>query len=436
MSEWRAGAIADHLGGRLEGDPERLIARLRGLEAAGANDLAVVLHPRHLRRSRSQAGTLVMAQSETAAASPGCDLQGGPATVDSPADSQGAPAMMHQAADPPGVPAKVDRPVDVPGTTAVAVQAAGLPAVVARPAVIHVADPHLALVQLLHLFHPARRRGGVEAGAHVAPTACLAAGVFVAAGASVGAGARLARGVEIHAGAAVGDDVEIGEDSVVFPNVTLYPGTRVGRRVRIHAGAVIGSDGFGYLPRADRSLLKVPQVGRVEIGDDVEIGANCTIDRATLEATRIGDGVKLDNLVHVGHNCAVGEHCMLVAQVGISGSVRIGAHSTLLGQAGVVDHVTIEPGSVIGAQAGVTRDVGPGEWFGSPAIPARAARHAYPLIGHLPEQRRQLAALERRCAELEAALARLEAAPSRPASAAAAAADAGETAATTTLHRR
>jgi UDP-3-O-[3-hydroxymyristoyl] glucosamine N-acyltransferase len=426
VSEWRAGAIAEHLGGRLEGDPERLIARLRGLEAAGADDLAVVLHPRHLRRSRSQAGTLVVAHGETTAASPGRDLPG-------------VPAMMDQPADLPGVPARVDRPADLPATPAVADRAADRPGrlpTVASPAVIHVADAHLALVQLLHLFHPARRRGGVEAGAHVAPTACLAPGVFVAAGASVGAGARLSRGVEIHAGAAVGDDVEIGEDTVVFPNVTLYPGTRVGRRVRIHAGAVIGSDGFGYLPRADRSLLKVPQVGRVEIGDDVEIGANCTIDRATLEATRLGDGVKLDNLVHVGHNCAVGEHCMLVAQVGISGSVRIGAHSTLLGQAGVVDHVTIEPGSVIGAQAGVTRDVGPGEWFGSPAIPARAARHAYPLIGHLPEQRRQMAALERRCTKLEAALARLEAAPSQPDAVAVAAADAGEAAGTTTLHRR
>jgi UDP-3-O-[3-hydroxymyristoyl] glucosamine N-acyltransferase len=354
VSERRAGAIAEYLGGRLEGDPERRIVRLRALEAAGAGDLAVVLHPRFLRRCESRPDALVVAAGETAAACHGCGC------------------------------------------------------------VIHVADPHLALVQLLDLFHPASRRSGVEPGAHVAATACLAPEVFVAAGASVGAGAKLARGVEIHAGAAIGNGVEIGEDSVVFPNATLYPGTLVGRRVRIHAGAVIGSDGFGYLPRADRSLLKVPQAGRVEIGDDVEIGANCTIDRATLEATRIGDGVKLDNLVHVGHNSTVGEHCMLVAQVGVSGSVHIGAHSILLGQAGIVDHVTIEPGSVIGAQAGVTRDVG-GELFGSPAIPASQARRAYALIGRLPEQRHQLAALERRCLEIEKALARLAAAPARPA---------------------
>ncbi len=355
MTGIAAGEIADHLQGRLEGDPGRRIQRVRAPESAGAGDIAVVLHPRYLRQASSAAGALVLAEAAKGEAAP-------------------------------------------PGTRCL----------------IRVADPHLALARLLLLLHPESRRApGIEAGAHVAATARLAPGVFVAAGANIAAGAELAGGVEIHANACIGEGVVIGEDTVVFPNVTLYPGTRVGRRVRIHAGAVVGSDGFGYLPQADRSFLKVPQIGGVEIGDDVEIGANCTIDRATLEATRIGDGVKLDNLVQIGHNCTVGEHCLLVAQVGVSGSVRIGAHSMLLGQAGVVDHVAIEPETVVGAQAGVTRDLGPGEWFGAPAIPAREARRAYPLIGRLPEHRRRIQALERRCAQLEAALERLRAASDR-----------------------
>ncbi len=336
--------IADHLAGRLEGDPDLRIVRVQPPETAAAHDIAVVFHPRVLRHLASSAAALVLADD-------------------------------------------VDTPV----------QAA---------AVIRLADPQRAFVSLLHLLHPERRRSGVAAAAHVDPAATLAPGVHVAAGAVVGAGARLAAGVEIHANAVVGEDVVIGEDSVIFPHVTLYPGTRVGRRVRIHAGAVVGSDGFGYQPQADGSLLKVPQIGGVEIGDDVEIGANCTIDRGTLAATVLAAGVKLDNLVHVGHNSSVGEHSCLVAQVGISGSVQIGARSKLLGQAGVVPHVQLAPDTVVGAQAGVTRDLASGEWFGAPAIAASEARRAYPLIGRLPEQRRRIAALERRCAALEGALER------------------------------
>jgi UDP-3-O-[3-hydroxymyristoyl] glucosamine N-acyltransferase len=335
--------IADHLAGRLEGDPDLRIVRVQAPEAAGAQEIAVVFHPRVLRHLAPSAAALVLADN----------------------------------IDPPVRPA----------------------------AMIRIADPQRAFVSLLQLFHPERRRSGIAAGAHVDPTATLAPGVYLAAGAVVGAGARLAAGVQIHANAVVGDDVVIGEDSIIYPNVTLYPGSRLGRRVRIHAGAVVGSDGFGFQPQADGSLLKVPQIGRVEIGDDVEIGANCTIDRGTLAATTLAAGVKLDNLVHIGHNCSIGEHCCLVAQVGISGSVAIGARSKLMGQAGVVPHVHLAADTVVGAQAGVIGDLAGGEWFGAPAIAAAQARRAYPLIGRLPEQRRRIAALERRCAALEDALA-------------------------------
>ena len=336
--------IADHLAGRLDGDPDLRIVRVQAPEAAGAHEIAVVFHRRALRHLAPGAAALVLADD----------------------------------VDPPAVPA----------------------------ATIRIADPQRAFVSLLRLLHPERRLGGVAAGAHVDPAATLAPGVYVACGAVIGAGAQLAAGVEIHANAVVGDDVVIGEDSIIYPNVTLYPGCRLGRRVRIHAGAVVGSDGFGFQLQADGSLLKVPQVGSVEIGDDVEIGANCTIDRGTLAATTLAAGVKLDNLVHIGHNCSIGEHCCLVAQVGISGSVTIGARSKLMGQAGVVPHVELAADTVVGAQAGVIRDLPGGEWFGAPAIAAAEARRAYPLIGRLPEHRRRIAALERRCAALEEAMAR------------------------------
>jgi UDP-3-O-[3-hydroxymyristoyl] glucosamine N-acyltransferase len=344
------GEIARHLTGRLDGDPALHIARVRAPEAAGANEIAVVFHRRMLRHLNPSPAALVLGEEMEA---------------------------------PPG------------------------------RAIIRVADPQHALVMLLALLHPEEARTGIAGGAHIDDSARLAGGVYVAAGAWIGAHAVLASGVQVHANAVVGEGVVVGEDSILFPNVTLYPGARIGKRVRIHAGSVVGSDGFGFQPQPDRTLLKVPQIGRVEIGDDVEIGANCTIDRGTLEATRIGAGAKLDNLVHIGHNCTIGEHCCLVAQVGIAGSVEVGARSILLGQVGIVPHVEVAPDTVIGAQAGVTRDIGPGDWFGAPAIPGKEARRAYPLIARLPDQRRQLAALERRCTGLEEALARLTADSSR-----------------------
>jgi UDP-3-O-[3-hydroxymyristoyl] glucosamine N-acyltransferase len=343
--------IAGHLAGRLEGDPQRRVERVRAPEVAGDNEIAVVFHRRVLRRLKASEAALVLGE----------DLEA-----------------------PPGRP------------------------------VIRVQDPQQALVKLIGLFHPETTRVGIAAGAHVDPRAHLGEDLYLAAGAWIGAGAQLGRGVQVHANTVIGEGVVVGENSILFPNVTLYAGTRIGKRVRIHAGSVVGSDGFGFQVLGDRSLLKVPQIGRVEIGDDVEIGANCTIDRGTLEATTIGTGTKLDNLVHIGHNCTIGEHCCVVAQVGISGSVQVGARSILLGQAGIVPHVEIAPDTVVGAQAGVTRDIGPGEWFGAPAVPGAEARRAYPLIARLPEHRSRLAALERRCSALEEMLERLTAFPREP----------------------
>ncbi len=275
---------------------------------------------------------------------------------------------------------------------------------------ILVPDPRAALVELLHLLHPRRKpAAGVEAGAIISPAALVSEGVFIAAGAQVAAGARLAAGVEIHSNVVVGADVTIGEDTVVFANATIYAGTTIGRRVFIHSGAVIGGDGFGYSRDADGRYHKIPQIGIVEIEDDVEIGACATIDRATIGRTVIRRGTKVDNLVQVAHNCDVGEDCVLVAQAGLAGSVTIGDRTQIGGQAGISDHVSVGPDMRVAAQSGVPDDIKGGYWMGSPALPAERTLRAAALTARLPELRDQLRELRARCAALEEEIAALRA---------------------------
>ena len=252
-----------------------------------------------------------------------------------------------------------------------------------RP-LVRVADPRRAFLALLAFFAPGEERGpGVDPHAHVDPTATVGEGTWVGPGAVVEAGARVGARVRVHPHAVVGAGARVGDDSVLFPGVVLYPGVTVGCRVRIHAGSVIGGDGFGYERDARGVQAKVPQIGTVEIADDVEIGANSCVDRATIGATRIGAGTKIDNLVQVGHNTQVGEHCCVI------------------GQAGIADHVTIAEGTIVGAQAGVAGDIGPGIWLGSPAILAKDARRVFPVLARLPELLRRLRELEEKVATLE-----------------------------------
>jgi len=218
----------------------------------------------------------------------------------------------------------------------------------------------------------------------------------VHAGATVDGTARLGVGAVVHAGAFVGAHCQIGAGTVLYPNVVLYPGTVVGARCRIHAGAVLGADGFSYEP-GPRGPVKVPQVGRVVVGDDVEIGPNSVVDRAFLDQTRLGDGAKLDALVMVAHNCQVGRGAVLAAQVGLAGSVRVGEGAMVGGQAGVADHRSIGDGAMVAAQSGVGRDVPPGEVvLGSPAIPMRMARRVNAVLHRLPALLERLRALERK----------------------------------------
>ena len=275
-----------------------------------------------------------------------------------------------------------------------------------RRPVVRVAVPRLALIELLELFHPQPpRQAGIEPGAFVDASARLDPGVWVAAGARIEAGVLLSAGVDVHAHAVIGRGSTIGPDCVIHPHVVLYPGTRLGARVEVHAGTVVGRPGFGYHRDAGGRQRRVPQVGWVEIEDDVEIGTHCAIDRATFGATRIRRGTKIDNLVQVGHNSDVGEDCCIVAQVGISGSVEIGARSLLSGQVGVADHAVLDADTRVGAQSGVVGHLAGGEWIGYPALPAPRARRVYGLLARLPELFREVRQLRAECAELRARLA-------------------------------
>lgn len=237
-----------------------------------------------------------------------------------------------------------------------------------------VARPHEALLAILpQLYAPALRTPGIDPTARLGRGVRLGAGVTIDAYAVIGDGAIVGDGAWIEAHAVVGAGVEIGDDAHVYPQVVLYAGTRLGRRVAVHAGARIGSDGFGYVHR-DGAHQKIPHVGRCFVEDDVEIGANTTIDRGSIDDTVIGAGTKIDNLVHVGHNVRIGRLCLLMAQVGIAGSVRLEDGVILAGQAGIGGHVTIGAGARIGGQAGVFGDVPAGAtWSGYPARPHREA---------------------------------------------------------------
>lgn len=268
--------------------------------------------------------------------------------------------------------------------------------------VVRVPEPRRAFLALLAFFAPGEgREPGVDPRAHVDPGAEVGEGSWVGPGAVVEDGAVLGARVRVHPLAVVGEGARVGDDSVLFPGAVLYPGVTLGRRVRVHAGSVIGSDGFGYERDARGVQEKVPQIGTVEIADDVEIGANSCVDRATVGATRIGAGTKIDNLVQVGHNTQVGEHCCVIGQAGLAGSVKVGRFSVLAGQAGVADHVAIAEGTVVGAQAGVPSDIGPGVWLGTPALLAKDARRVFPVLARLPELLRRLRELEEKVASLE-----------------------------------
>lgn len=280
---------------------------------------------------------------------------------------------------------------------AVIVAPAHLPADLAGRTFLVADDPYLAFALALGIFHPPRRAApGVHPTAWVEQSAVLGDGVTVGSQAVVGARCRVGAGAWLVSGVHLGEDVEVGEGTTLHPHVAVYDGCRIGSRVIVHAGTVIGSDGFGFA-RTPKGAVKVPQVGRVVVEDDVEIGANCAIDRATLGETRIGRGVKIDNLVQIAHNVQVGPGSVIVAQAGVSGSTKIGRGVTIAGQAGIVGHVEIGDGAVVTAKTGVSNNVPAGQVVsGSPHRPHAEWRRIVAVTADLPGLRRRVKALERR----------------------------------------
>ena len=267
---------------------------------------------------------------------------------------------------------------------------------------ILVKDPYLAYAVTANFFVSTPfAPQGVDERAVIDKSCNIHKEVTIGAGAVIGKGSKIGRHVHVHPGVVIGRDVEIGDETVIFPNVVIYDGCRVGKRVRIHAGAVIGADGFGYA-QGPRGMVKIPQVGRVVIEDDVEIGANTTIDRAAIGETRIGKGTKIDNLVMIAHNVSLGPHCVIVSQVGISGSTRVGQGVMMGGQVGVVGHIEIGDGARIGAKSGVPHSISPGETVsGIPAMPHLKWLRMVNALKRLPELLRDVTNIKKRIERLE-----------------------------------
>ncbi len=265
-----------------------------------------------------------------------------------------------------------------------------------------VKDPYMAMARVLSLFYPEEKpTSGISPGAVVEEGAQIGEGVTLCPNVFVGRRARIERGVTLHPGTYIGHDTLVGEDSVLYPNVTVYRRSIIGKRVVLHAGVVVGSDGFGFA-NPGRDNFKVPQVGYVQIDDDVEIGANTTIDRGTLGKTWIQRGVKIDNLVQIAHNVVIGENSIVVAQVGISGSTKLGRSVVLGGQAGLIGHITLGDGVMVAAQSGVARDIPPGQVVsGSPTMPHQEWLRLQVHLSKMSELRNTVSSLLKKVEALE-----------------------------------
>jgi UDP-3-O-[3-hydroxymyristoyl] glucosamine N-acyltransferase len=274
------------------------------------------------------------------------------------------------------------------------------------PCRIEVAKPKLAFALVAKTLHPAKRREpSIDATAEIAQTADVALTAFVGPHVSIGENSSIGVGTQILSGVSIGDHVVVGCECVIHPNAVIYDNVTIGDRVILHAGVVIGADGFGYV-RDEQSHHKFPQIGTVTIEDDVELGANTCVDRGALGRTRIGRGTKLDNLVHVGHNCDIGERVVIAGQTGISGSVIIEDDCIIGGQVGFGDHIRVQSGAIIGSKAGVLpgKIVRPGVWWGIPIQRLDEYKRLNAHVGRLPRMREELKELIERVGKLERTL--------------------------------
>lgn len=270
---------------------------------------------------------------------------------------------------------------------------------------IEVANPYLGFAKLLTLFYTTPHEpAGVSPAATVSESATIGEGTSIYPGVCIGRNVVIGNRTVIYPGAVLYDDVTVGADCTIHANAVIRERCRIGDRCIIQPGAVIGSDGFGYAPDGG-SYYRIPQIGIVVLENDVEIGANSCIDRAAIEVTRISRGTKLDNLVQIAHNCQIGEDCMIVSQVGISGSAKIGNHVTLAGQVGVAGHLTIGDNVLVGAQSGVPSSLpANAAYSGSPTMPHKEWLKSAMVVPRLPEMKKAVSALDKRVAELEAKL--------------------------------
>jgi UDP-3-O-[3-hydroxymyristoyl] glucosamine N-acyltransferase len=267
-----------------------------------------------------------------------------------------------------------------------------------KATLIRVQDAYSAFALLLSKYQDIiqQQLSGIQQPVYIAKTAAYGNNVFIGAFAYLGENVKIGDNTKIYPNAYIGDNVSIGDNSIIYPGVKIYHDCIIGSHVTIHGGTIIGSDGFGFAPLADGSFAKVPQIGNVKIEDHVEIGANSTIDRATMGSTLIKSGAKLDNLIQVAHNVEIGNSSVIAAQAGISGSTKIGNGVMIGGQAGIVGHIQLGDGAKVNAQSGVSKSLEPGKAVtGSPAYDYTAALRSQAVTRKLPE-------LEKRVKELEA----------------------------------
>ncbi|MCB1023212.1 MAG: UDP-3-O-(3-hydroxymyristoyl)glucosamine N-acyltransferase [Acidobacteria bacterium] len=270
-------------------------------------------------------------------------------------------------------------------------------------AIIKVKDPKLAFAKAAALLIPPKeRRAEIHASAEIAPDAAIGKNVFIGPYCCVGEGSEIGDGTQLRTGAKIGDNAFVGKACVIHPNVFIEDNSLIGDNVILHAGVVIGADGFGFV-RGEEGYVKFPQVGRVVIESEVEIGANSCVDRGSLGETRIGEGTKIDNLVQIAHNVTIGKRVVIAAQTGISGSVVIEDDCVIGGQVGFGDHSTVKSGAVIGSQAGILpgKIVREGVWWGTPVQPLDEIKRQHAHVGSLPRLKNRIKQLERIVKDLE-----------------------------------
>ena len=273
-----------------------------------------------------------------------------------------------------------------------------------RPVFLRVKDPYAAFLFVLRMFNPPPEvlPPGIHPTAVIADTAKLGDDVRIGAHVVIGDNCSVGSGTVVAHGTVIGDDVRIGNDTIIYPNITVREGCRIGSRVIIHSGTVVGSDGFGFAPQKDGSYSKIPQTGIVVIEDDVEIGSNCSLDRATMGETRICKGVKLDNLIQVAHNVTIGENTVIAAQSGIAGSTTIGKQCIFGGQVAIIGHAEIADNVVIAAQSGVSKTIKKsGTYFGYPAKEHSRAFRIEAVVRQLPELAKEFEDLKKELAKLK-----------------------------------